>query len=40
MPHAVYYPMHLVHSPLCVPEEYLEKFSFIAEADDNTHHDR
>lgn len=32
--------MHLVHSPLCVPEGYLEKFSFIKDADDNAHHDR
>jgi arylsulfatase A-like enzyme len=32
--------MHLVHSPLCVPEGYLERFSFIAGADDNAHRDR
>lgn len=36
----LYYPMHLVHSPLCVPEGYLEKFSFINDADDNVNHDR
>ena len=36
----LYYPMHLVHSPLCVPEGYLEKFSFIKDADDNINHDR
>ena len=29
-----------VHSPLCVPEAFLEKFSFIADADDNVNHDR
>ena len=40
VPLFLYYPMHLVHSPLCVPEGYLEKFAFIAEADDNAHHDR
>ena len=36
----VYYAMHLVHSPLCVPEGYLEKFEFIRDADDNVNHDR
>lgn len=36
----LYYPMHLVHSPLCVPEGYLDKFKFIEDADDNAHHDR
>ena len=32
--------MHLVHSPLCVPAGYLEKFAFIADADDDKNHDR
>ena len=29
VPLYIYYPMHLVHSPLCVPEGYLERFDFI-----------
>jgi arylsulfatase B len=40
IPLYLYYPMHLVHSPLCVPEGYLEKFEFIRDADDNVNHDR
>ena len=32
--------MHLVHSPLCVPEGYIERFDFIRDADDNINHDR
>ena len=33
MPLYIYYPMHLVHSPLCVPEGYLERFDFIRHRD-------
>ena len=40
MPLYIYYPMHLVHSPLCVPEGYLERFDFIRDRDDNINHDR
>ena len=40
IPFYLYYPMHLVHSPLCVPAGYLEKFAFIADADDDKNHDR
>ena len=40
LPLYIYYPMHLVHSPLCVPEGYIERFDFIRDADDNINHDR
>ena len=40
VPLFLYYPMHLVHSPLCVPEGYIERFDFIRDADDNINHDR
>ena len=40
LPLYIYYPMHLVHSPLCVPEGYLERFDFIRDRDDNINHDR
>ena len=40
VPLFLYYATHLVHSPLCVPPGYLDKFAFIKDADDNTHHDR
>ena len=40
VPLFLYYPMHLVHSPLCVPEGYIERFDFIRDADDNVNHDR
>ena len=33
VPLYIYYPMHLVHSPLCVPEGYLERFDFIRHRD-------
>lgn len=29
-----------VHSPLCVPSGYLEKFDFMRDRNDNVHHDR
>ena len=30
----MYYAMHLLHSPLCVPLQYLERFSFIEDNED------
>jgi arylsulfatase I/J len=30
----IYYAMHLLHSPLCVPAPYLQKFSFILDNED------
>ena len=40
VPLFIYYAMHLVHSPLCAPEEYLERFAFIEQNNDNQYHDR
>ena len=30
----LYYAMHLLHSPLCVPASYLDKFDFITDSED------
>eukprot|EP00041_Stephanoeca_diplocostata_P023001 m.557996 g.557996 ORF g.557996 m.557996 type:complete len:626 (+) comp22195_c0_seq1:114-1991(+) len=30
----LYYAMHMLHSPLCVPEEFLDRFSFITDNED------